>query len=181
LAGKYRRFTLAQGATICVIGLALGALAWQLGVVSTQYPLLLRVLFLLFAWFSFWFFIHGLTHHAVGKMFGIRFQYYFLGRSAIRKLNLPLVSSLMWKVPVFVLKVDRSSLRGASPRRRRWMYASGAVASMGLPWIIVPSSFSLGPNWVGVFFVMLVLGNTLFTLYFSPKTGDLYRAKLVKG
>jgi len=181
LAGKYRRVTMPQGATICVIGLALGVLAWQMSVVSTQYPLFLRILLFLFAWFSFWFFIHDLAHHAVGKMFGIRFQYYFLGRSAIRKLNLPLVSSLMRRVPVFVLKVDRSSLSGASPRKRRWMYASGAVASMGLPWIIVPSSFSLGPYWVGVFFVMLVLGNTLFTLYFSPKTGDLYRAKLVKG
>jgi hypothetical protein len=114
-------------------------------------------------------------------MLGIRFQHYFLGRSAIRKLKLPLVSGLMEKVPVFVLKVDRSSLRGVSPRRRRWMYASGAMASMGLPWIIVPSSFSLGPYWVGVFFLMLVLGNELFTLYFSPKTGDLYRAKSVKG
>jgi len=181
LAGKYRRFTLAQGATICVVGLALGALAWQLGVVSTQYPLFLRFLLFLFAWFSFWFFIHDLTHHAVGKMFGIRFQYYFLGRSAIRKLKLPLVSGLMDKVPVFVLKVDGSSLRGVSPRRRRWMYASGAMASMDLPWIIVPSSFSLGPYWVGVFFLMLVFGNELFTLYFSPKTGDLYRAKSVKG
>jgi len=181
LAKKHRRFTPAQGAAFCATGLVLGLLAWQMAVVSTQYPLLLRVPLLLFAWFSFWFFIHDLMHHAVGKMFGIRFQYYFLGRSAIRKLNLPLVSSLMRRVPVFVLKVDRSSLSGASPRKRRWMYASGAVASMGLPWIIVPSSFSLGPYWVGVFFVMLVLGNTLFTLYFSPKTGDLYRAKLVKG
>lgn len=181
MAGKHRRFTLAQGATICIIGLALGALAWQLAILSTQYPLLLRILLLLFAWFSFWFFTHDLTHHAVGNMFGIRFQYYFLGRSAIRKLKLPLVSGLMEKVPVFVLKVDRGSLRGVSPRKRRWMYASGAVASMGLPWIIVPSSFSLGPYWVGVFFVMLVLGNTLFTLYFSPKTGDLYRAKMVEG
>lgn len=181
MAGKHRRFTLAQGATICIIGLALGALAWQLAVISTEYPLLVRVLLFLFAWFSFWFFIHDLTHHAVGKMFGIRFQYYFLGRSAIRKLKLPLVSGLMEKVPVFVLKVDRGSLRGVSPRKRRWMYASGAVASMGLPWIIVPSSFSLGPYWVGVFLVMLILGNTLFTLYFSPKTGDLYRAKMVKG
>ncbi len=27
----------------------------------------------------------------------------------------------------------------------------------------------------------LVLGNDLFTFYFSPKTGDLYRARMVKG
>ena len=51
---------------------------------------------------------------------------------------------------------------------------------MLLPWIIIPSSFAVGPL-VGVLFILLVLGNDIFTLYFSPKTGDLYRARMVKG
>lgn len=181
MARKYRRFSPAQGATICIVGLLLGAVAWQLATALTQYGLLLQVLLLLFAWFSFWFFVHDLTHHIVGKVGGIRFQYYFLGRSAVRKLRLPLVSRVMERVPVLVLKVDRGSFAKASPRARRWMHASGALASMILPWIIVPSSFMIRPLWVGILFTLLVLGNVLFTLYFSPKTGDIYRARTMRG
>jgi hypothetical protein len=156
-------------------------MAWQLAVILTQQPLLLRILLLFLAWFSLWFFTHDLTHHLIGKITRIKFEYYFFGRSAIRKLNLPLVSGLMEKVPVFVLKINQDSLHASSPKARRWMYASGAIASMALPWIIVPSSFMFGSYWVGVLFAVLVFGNVLFTLYFSPKTGDLYRAKMVKG
>ena len=136
---------------------------------------------LLFSWFSFWFFIHDLTHHVVGILGGIRFQYYFLGRSAIRKLRLPLISRIMEQIPVLILKVDKPSLAKASPKARRWMYASGALASMILPLVILPSGFSIGPVWVGALFTLLVLSNDLFTLYFSPKTGDLYRARIVEG
>ncbi len=60
------------------------------------------------------------------------------------------------------------------------MHASGALASMFLPWLIIPSIFAAGPLWLGFFFIMITVGNDLFTLYFSPKTGDLYRAKMVK-
>jgi len=169
----------AAGAAISVLGLMIGAAAWQLA--PFQASLIVRVLFLLVAWFTFWFFIHDLTHHVVGTLGGIRFQYYYLGRSAIRKLKLPLLSRTMEHIPVLVLKIDKDSLNRTSPKARRWMFASGAVASMTLPWVILPSSFGIGPFWVGVFFTTLVLGNTLFTLYFSPKTGDLHRASIVKG
>ena len=178
MARKHRRFSPAKGATISIVGLILGVLAWQLAIVLTQYGLFLRVLLLLFTWFAFWFFIHDLTHHLVGSLVGIKFQYYFLGRSAIRKLRLPLISRIMEQIPVLVLKVDRTSFAKASPKARKWMHASGALASMILPWVIVPSSFSIGPVWVGALFTLLVLSNDLFTLYFSPKTGDLHRARL---
>ncbi len=69
----------------------------------------------------------------------------------------------------------------ASPRARRWMYASGALVSMILPLLVIPRSYTIGPVWVGYLFTVMVIGNDLFTLYFSPKTGDLYRARNVKG
>ncbi len=173
---KPRRFAPATGATICTLGLVLGFVAWQLAI--RIQPLVLQILLMLFAWFALWFFCHDLTHHVVGKIGGIRFEYYFLGRSAIRKLKIPLVPKLMNHIPVLVLKIDRSSLRKASPRARKSMHASGAIVSMLLPWIIVPSIFMLMPYWVGALITLLILGNTLFTMYFSPKTGDLYRARL---
>ncbi len=173
---KPRRFTPTTGAAICTLGLVLGFVAWQLAI--RIQPLIPQILLLLFAWFALWFFSHDLTHHVVGKIGGISFEYYFLGRSAIRKLKLPLVPKLMNRIPVLVLKIDRSSLERASSRARKWMHASGAVVSMLLPWVIVPSIFAVTPYWVGASITLLILGNTLFTMYFSPKTGDLYRARL---
>src|SRR5712692_614650 len=178
MARKYRRLSLAQGAELSIGGLGAGLVAWQLA--SNEYPISIRILLLLFAWFTLWFFSHDLTHQIVGSLSGIRFRYYFLGRSAIRKLKLPVIPRLMDKIPVLVLKVDQGSMAQASVRARRSMHASGAVVSMGLPWLIVPEGFDLGLVW-GLFFTALVLGNDLFTLYFSPKTGDLYRARTVKG
>ncbi len=166
-----------QGAGLSVGGLGAGLLTWLLA--ASDYPLFIRLLLLLFAWFALWFFSHDLAHHVVGRLGGIRFRYYFLGRSAIRKLKLPLVPRLMGKIPVLVLKIDPTSMTQASVRSRRWMHASGAIVSMSLPWLIIPESFALGLVW-GLLFVALVLGNDIFTLYFSPKTGDLFRARMVK-
>ena len=86
----------------------------------------------------------------------------------------------MEEIPVLVLKLDKKSMGQASPRARKWMHASGALVSMFLPWLIIPSTFTVGSVWVGFFFTILVVGNDLFTLYFSPKTGDLYRARMAK-
>lgn len=179
MARRNIRFSPGQGAGISILGLVLGVLAWRLAFLLDFLPA--QILLLLFAWFAFWFFSHDLTHHIVGILGGIRFQYYFLGRSAITKLKLPLISSAMERVPVLVLKLDKDSMSKASPRAKRWMHASGAISSLVLPWIIVASIFSIKPFWVGVLFTLLMLGNNIFTLYFSPKTGDIYRARMIQG
>ncbi len=139
-----------------------------------------RILLLLCTWFTLWFFSHDLTHHITGSIVGIKFQYYFLGRSAITKLKLPLIPRLMEHVPVLVLKIDKASLSKVSVTARRWMHASGTIVSTVLPLLVLPTSYSLGPVWVGVLFTLLFVGNGLFTLYFSPKSGDIFRAKTAK-
>src|SRR5213593_2169398 len=174
MVGKRRKFTLAQGSGISILGLAAGIISLALASINTM--LLFRVILLLLAWFSFWFFSHDLAHHITGQLVGIKFRYYYLGKSAIRKLNLPIIPQLMNRIPVLVLKVDHESLRQATPRSQSAMFASGAIVSIVLPWLIIPASFSLGPT-LGLLFLALVVGNDSFTLYFSPKTGDLYRAR----
>src|SRR3989454_11111601 len=139
MVGKRRKFTPAQGAGISILGLAAGIVS--LALASTNMMLLSRVTLLLFAWFTFWFFSHDLAHHITGQLVGIKFRYYYLGKSAIRKLNLPLIPQLMNRIPVLVLKVDHESLKQATPRPQRVMFASGAIVSMVLPWLILPESF----------------------------------------
>jgi hypothetical protein len=136
-------------------------------------------LFLLVAWFCFWFFSHDLAHHIVGRIVGVGFRYYFLGRSTATKLSLPIVSNLLRMFPVLGLKIDKSSLNSISPNKVRAMYASGAVSSMFLPWLVIPAGFSVGLS-VGILLTFVTIANLVFTLYFSPRVGDLHHARLVR-
>jgi hypothetical protein len=137
-------------------------------------------LFVLAAWFCLWFFSHDLAHHIVGRIVGVGFRYYFLGRSSITKLDLPIASNLLRVVPVLGLKIDKSSLNSISPNRIRAMYASGAVSSMFLPWIVIPIGFSVGLLF-GILLTLLTVANDVFTLYFSPQVGDIHQVRMVRG
>jgi hypothetical protein len=137
------------------------------------------VLFLLVAWFCLWFFSHDLAHHVVGRIVGVGFRYYFLGRSAITKLSLPIASNLLRVVPMLGLKIDKSSLNSISPNKVRAMYASGATSSMLLPWIVIPTGFAIGLP-IGILITILTIANVGFTLYFSPQVGDLHHARMVR-
>jgi len=173
----YRRLSLAQGASLCVVGLLIGL---TLLVASPRIRLFpVNVLFLLVAWFCLWFFSHDLSHHIIGRIFGVGFRYYFLGRSTITRLSLPIASNLLRMVPVLGLKIDKSSLKSASPNKARAMYASGAISSMFLPWLVIPTGFLVGLP-VGILLTILTIANVVFTLYFSPRVGDLHHARMVR-
>ena len=174
----HRRLSLAQGASLCSIGILFG-LALLLAVPYAEL-LSVRILLSLASWFCLWFFSHDLAHHLVGKILGIRFSYYYIGRSAITKLRIPVISEVLTKIPVLGIKIDSTSLTEVAPSRRTLMHASGAISSMILPWIVVFTVYTLEPFWVGALFTLLTVGNMIFTFYFSSRVGDLYRARLVR-
>lgn len=174
----YRRLSLAQGSSLCTVGVLTGLAL--LFAASRVRLLSVDVLFLLVAWFCLWFFSHDLAHHIVGRIVGVGFRYYFVGRSAITKLDLPIISNAARVVPVLGLKIDRSTLRTLSPGGVRAMYDSGAVASMFLPWLVIPTGYAVG-SLVELMLILLTLANLVFTLYFSTKVGDLHRASMVRG
>jgi hypothetical protein len=140
----------------------------------------LDALFILVAWFCFWFFSHDLAHHVVGRIVGVSFRYYLLGRSAITKMSLPIASNLLRAVPVLGLKVDKSSLNSISPNSARAMYASGAVFSMFLPWVVIPTAYSIALP-IGILLTLLPVANDVFTIYFSPQVGDIHQVRMVRG
>jgi hypothetical protein len=149
-------------------------------IVATRIRLFpVNALLVLVAWFCLWFFSHDLAHHVVGGILGVTFGYYFLGRSAIIKLGLPIVSELMRVVPVLGLKIDKPSLNSVPPSRVRAMYASGAVSSMFLPWLAIPVGYRISLSF-GILITLLTLANDVFTLYFTVQVGDLHHARMVR-
>lgn len=168
----YRRLPVWLGNTIEILGLFFGILLISL---FDHSPYELQIIALFVSWFCFWYFSHCLAHYIVGKALGLRFKYYFVGKSSITKLNSPL-NPLFKNFPVLGIKVDSETLKGLSKNKKFVFYSSGAIASMLTPAICLIPALRMGETIFG-FMLLLTVGNVLLTLIFSPKVGDLFRAR----
>jgi hypothetical protein len=78
---------------------------------------------------------HTLAHVVVGRLLGIRFSHWF-------------VASKTRPVPGGA-KIDYASYLAASPRRRAWMHASGALVTKAIPFLLVGAAVAADlPVWV---------------------------------
>ena len=136
----------------------------------------LKLILYLVAWVCLLFFPHSLTHYVVGRLVGIRFRYYSLGKSSVYRLGIPFLSMIASRSPVLTLRVDRRSLQSVGRGGRIAMFSSGAVASMVFPFFVALASFRDLPTVFSVFLLLLSAANLMFDFYFSPKAGDVSRA-----
>ena len=122
------------------------------------------------SWFCFWYFSHCLAHYLVGKIFGIKFSYYFVGKS-----NLVRAIKILQKLrfPVLGIKFDRESVR--SRRAAYAMFSAGVLAS-NLMSFIVPVYLFLSSNHFWILFTLLSFSNLILTAFLSPRYGDLAKA-----
>jgi hypothetical protein len=134
----------------------------------------LRFLVYLIFWVCLVFFPHCLAHFVVGRLVGVRFTHYVLGKSSITKLRLPVISSVSSMIPL-TLKIDGGSLRSVSPGARAVMFASGAVVSMILPFLAVVVSIGRLPVMWSAGLFLISVANVCLDLYYSPRAGDLSR------
>ncbi len=165
-----KRISIGAGHTVTITGTVAGALL-TIYVIYAPFPA--RFLAALAAFLTLWFFPHTLAHYITGTVLGIRFRYYFVGKSSLRKISGPL-SLIADRVPVLGIKVDRMSLSRVSPTSRLIMFSSGAIASSILPYIPSITLYYVDELW-GTLLLFLATLNTVFTIYFSPKVGDIRR------
>jgi len=138
-----------------------------------------RFFFYLISWACRVFFPHCLAHFVVGRLAGVRFRYYLVGKSSITKLRLPVVSAFAALFPLLELRIDRRSLESLSVGGRAVTFASGAVASMIFPFLVPVVAFNHLPVTWSLTLLLLSFANVCFDLYYSPKAGDLSRISLV--
>jgi len=136
---------------------------------------LVRFLLYLISWLCLVFFPHCLTHLIVGSFAGVRFSHYEIGKSSITKLRLPVVSAVASAFPLLTLRIDRRSLGSVNDGARAAAFASGAAASMILPFLVPVFAFRRLPVAWTLGLLLLSLANVCFDLYYSPKAGDLSR------
>jgi hypothetical protein len=120
---------------------------------------------------------HCLAHYIVGSLVGVHFRYYLVQRSTIEKLGIPVISDIASKLPVLSLQIDHASLASVSVEARAAMFASGALCSTILPFVVVFASINDLPALLNLILLVLCLGNLLFEVYYSPKAGDFSRIK----
>jgi len=162
------------GNTIEVTGTIIGfILLFSLSFIT---DILVKFLVIIISWMCFWYFPHCLAHFIVGRILGIRFLCYFVGRSSLIKMRLPLVTSILGVVPVLGIKIDKTSTLNISRNKVAIMYASGVLASMLCP--LIPFIYSLIylEYIITVFIGVITIGNIIFTIYFSSKVGDFSKA-----
>lgn len=165
-------FLLMTGVTISASYVAAG---------YTSPPLRLPILML--CWFLLFYFTHSPAHYFAGRLFGIRFEYYFLGTSRISRAGIPLLSRIAKKLPYVVgVRIDRSSLNSVSRKGVAIMYLSGPLASVFAPSLVPLISQAVGVSTVeSAILVFLTLGNATVSLYLSKKHGCIAKAvKLLK-
>lgn len=127
----------------------------------------------LVSWALIWVGSHCPAHYLVGRLCGIRFTHYVIAPSALSRSGLPAARLLL--LPG--LRVYKPSLRGAGCVCVAAMYSSGAVSSMSLPWLpVLTLAYGGAQDWVVL--ALLQALNVAFTLYASPRWGDLRRARL---
>lgn len=162
------------GHILSAVGIVVGVLLLAIG---SSLPPGLRSISYLASWASLWFFPHCITHYIVGRLVGIRFRNYFLGQTHLVKALPPRLKPLLARVPVLGIRVEKASLRAARPSARYAMFASGALASMMLPFLVPLYLLLARESGAAGILLAISLANLLLTAFLSPRVGDFYKAK----
>jgi hypothetical protein len=153
---------------------ALAAVLWLSFFIPKGLPFLL---FVVVAESLSTYLVHCPAHYLVGGVVGIRFTEMKVGRTTLsRAIPSPLARfSRLLAVPTLV--VDRQSLVSVPPRRRAAMYASGTVASVASAFVVAALATPSVPILTSAVAWVVAIGYLAFDAVFSPRTGDLGRAK----
>ncbi len=121
--------------------------------------------------------LHCPAHYVVGGALGIRFSRMGLGRTALARILPGRAAGLARLLPVLTLSTDRASLAAASKRRAAAMYASGAIVSVSSALAIAAVASGVQPALYSALAWALAVSYLAFDAVFSPRGGDLGRAK----
>jgi hypothetical protein len=121
--------------------------------------------------------IHCPAHYFMGVLLGIKFRKISMSRSTLARSLPPRLGPLLRLFVVPTLSTDRASMLLVSPARASAMYASGTVASVASAFLVAAAvTVSEPPATIALAWVF-ALGYFLFDALFSPRSGDLRRAR----
>lgn len=123
--------------------------------------------------------IHCPAHYVSGELVGIRFRGVRLGRTTLVKALPAKYAALAKLVPIVTISTEKASLHRVSKTKAAAMYASGTVASASSAFVIAAAATPSEPAVVASLAWLVALAYLLFDVVFSPKSGDLMRARAI--
>ncbi len=138
---------------------------------------ILRIFYLLLAQFLTTYLVHCPAHYLVGKSLGISFRALRVGRTTLAKALPPRLGALAQFAPILTLSADKKSLEDVPVARVKAMYLSGVVVSCSSAIIIATSVTFSGDIMLTSLGWTFALGYLAFDIVFSPKSGDVARAR----
>jgi hypothetical protein len=135
--------------------------------------------YLVFAQLMATYLVHCPAHFIVGTAVGVRFRELRLGRTTLARVLPNRLKGLVQRLPILTLVTDRSSLVKVSRSRLAAMYASGTIASIGSAFAIATLSTLVEQPTYFLLTWAVAMAYLVFDVVFSPKSGDLKRARAV--
>jgi hypothetical protein len=154
---------------ICVVASALG-LAYARSSSNIEVQSLVMLISMVIVFFA----SHPLGHLFLARAYGVETEYFFVGRSDFRKLNLKVASVVGGLVPTIGTKLRKDQLAKLLPRKRGYVFGAGVIVSNALVAIefvcVLVAGFSIPAVFVGALLFISMLATEVL---FSTKVGDL--------
>jgi hypothetical protein len=162
-----------------ILGVSIELLALLL-ILAASYLIPSGIVYLLYviaAQLAATYLVHCPAHYLVGIATGIRFKRIRLGRTTLARALPPRMGRVARLIPILTLTVDKTSLVGLPRSRVFSMYVSGTVVSSTSAFVIAGTVTTSGSLTLVILTWAVAFGYLLFDVVFSPRSGDLMRAK----
>lgn len=136
-------------------------------------------IYLIVAQLAATYFIHCPAHYVSGGLVGIRFRNVRLGRTTLAKALPPRYAAIAKLIPIVTITTEKASLHRVSKTKAAAMYAAGTVASASSAFVIAAAATLSEPLAVSSLIWLVAVAYLLFDVVFSPKSGDLMKARAV--
>jgi hypothetical protein len=93
----------------------------------------------------------------------------------------PRFAGLARLVPILTLSTEKASLSKTSKGRAAAMFASGTIASVSSAFVIAGAATASEPTLAAAVAWVVAIGYLAFDAVFSPRTGDLSKARAALG
>ncbi len=125
--------------------------------------------------------VHCPTHYVVGRIVGIRFRRIRFGRTTLARALPESLSSIARLLPVLTLVTAKASLTHVPKGKLALMYEAGTVASVSVALAVAFAAAFAEPPAYAAFAWAAALAYLAFDWVFSPRSGDLARARAALG
>jgi len=169
---KASRVSPGLASSLLVLATVLSALLLAFSRESGNVPV--QVLAMLVSMVLVFYASHPLGHFFTARAFGVRTEYFFVGKSDFRKLRLKPVSLVGGLMPTIGTKLRKDELASLPPRKRGYVFGAGVIVSNALVGVqlvyVLVAGFSLLAVILGSLFFVVMLSTEFL---FSTKVGDL--------